>query len=113
MTESQGAFCPSAITPTEHELPPEGVYVLAHHTRDTHHDPQDKEGCRWVVVKLVRGISLSDRKALPQSSRRKHTWMPADEQGDNQRPYIWRLFGSGTFRGQEIDKWCHLPRNQS
>lgn len=97
--------------PANGELPEEGVYVLAHHTRGTWID-RDQEGCEWVVVKLKRGLSLADREALPENDPRKRYYKRWDEEGNNQASFAWDTFGADCFFGQDIDAWCHLPRGQ-
>jgi hypothetical protein len=73
---------------TKTHLPPFGRYVLCHHTRGTWRDSSDQEGVNWVVLKRV----------------------PAEVWGNNNVPYKWEEFGPDSFFGQDIDKWCEIPR---
>ncbi|QVW55826.1 hypothetical protein pEaSNUABM9_00245 [Erwinia phage pEa_SNUABM_9] len=97
--------------PGKGELPDEGTYVLAHHTRGTWVDT-DQEGCEWVVVKLVRGLSQAERDALPVNDPRKGVISFGDEWGNNTKGYAWNQFGPDSFFAEDIDAWCHIPRGE-
>ena len=91
-------------------LPNNGQYVLAHLTLDNWRDDDDPEGNRyWKVVKLVCGMSMTERDALPSDSSRKLLFTRGDQFGNNQVPYRWTTFGSSEYFGQDVDWWCELP----
>jgi len=114
------------------ELPPEGRYVLVHHTRGTWIYPEDQLGVEMQVARLVRGISIKEREqmkagTLPdpedyfleyngegrmwehKSCKRSRMFHSEDEYSNNKLPYIWQTFGN-TLYGQEIDYWMPIDR---
>ena len=111
------------------ELPPEGVYVLVHHTRGTWKDSKDQLGVEIQVAKLIRGISLKEREKMKsgllhdpddtyigfkgecKTCKRSQMFHSEDESGNNKLPYIWQPFGPNSFYGQEIDYWMPIDRN--
>ena len=113
---------------TKDQLPPEGKYVLARHNRGTWHDKSDQENVNCVVVKLVKGISLADRKKMLNGelddptiisptvsgkvwkSPRSTLYYPEDEHGNNRKPYYWSQFGPDDFFGQSITHWMEIPK---
>lgn len=116
---------------TKDRLPEEGKYVLARHNRGTWHDSSDQENVSCVVVKLVRGISETDRQRmksgeLPEhppergwclsagwkDSPRSRVYKSEDEHGNNLVPYIWQQFGTDSFFGQTITHWAEIPPMQ-
>ena len=94
---------------TKDMLPPQGIYVLVHLTKDNWISI-DMEGVYWVVAQLVEGISIKQRERMPECER-KITYVDGDEHCNNKAPYSWNTFGSSSFFGQEVDKWMHLPHN--
>lgn len=96
----------------ENKLPNDCQYVLAHFPDRPWGDrdaPNNEH--KWVVVKFVRGLSKKERESLDDSDERKKRISPADEHDNNQKPYFWKPFGPGGFRGQEASCWCELPAN--
>jgi hypothetical protein len=108
--------------PARISLPPEGVYVLVHLTKDNWFDESDQVGVKFKTAKLVKGISQRDREMMErgllpnplvlfyggESSRRSKVIRNSDESGNNLRPYTWEGFGSDSFWGQEVDYWMHI-----
>jgi len=90
-------------------LPEDNTYVVARYTGGNWSDSDDQNGVNWKVVKFVRGLSKSERDALPDSDQRKRVYSGADEGGNNFLPYQWKEFGPGSFFGQEVDYWMMLP----
>ena len=93
---------------TKNQLPEEGKYVLARHNIGTWIDRGDKENVDCVVVKLVKGISKTERKSLPDDDPRKTRYTSADEHGNNLVPYNWEMFGPDSFFGQTITHWMPI-----
>lgn len=87
-------------------LPVDRTWVLAHYNGDNW---GHAGGQYWVVAMFVRGLSITDREALPVDDSNKDVWKREDEYGNNQRPYCWNEFGSGMKFGQEVDYWMTLP----
>ncbi len=95
---------------TEDELPPEGKWVIGRHNRGTWIDREDQENVNVVVVKLVKGISLEERKVLEaKGDPRARTIRNADQHSNNKKPYYWNEFGPDSFFGQDIIEWCFIP----
>lgn len=93
---------------TKDRLPKNNTYVLARYNRGNWRDSHDQEGCQWLVVKFVRGMSIKERtEAL--MTKRALTYKPEDEFGNNRVPYCWKEFGHATIFGQDIDVWADLP----
>lgn len=113
------------------KLPEEGKYVLARHNRGTWHDSTDQDNVNCVVVKLVKGISMEERKLMEDgklpnpkeisvhydgswnkpiytSSERCKIYKGEDEHGNNQVPYNWQMFGPDSFFGQTITHWMPI-----
>lgn len=121
-------------TNTKDELPPERKYVLARHNRGTWIDEDDQLNVNCVVVKLVKGLSKTDRQLmkdgkLPSTkeygtiydngelskpmtivTERYDVYEGADEDGNNLVPYKWETFGATSFFGQEITEWTHINK---
>lgn len=111
---------------TKDKLPEEGKYVLARHNRGTWNDSTDQANVNCVVVKLVRGISIEEREKmkkgeLPQTlekgwclsegwseTERSRVYKAEDEDGNNQVPYNWQMFGPDSFFGQTITHWMPI-----
>lgn len=94
---------------TAERLPEEGKYVLAIHNRGTWHDSTDQEHVNFVIVKLIKGLSKSQREFLPDYDLRKRLYKAEDEEGNNLKPYNWTEFGPNNFFGQDITHWMPLP----
>jgi hypothetical protein len=101
------------------DLPPEGKYVLARHSRGTWRDNTDQENVNCVVVKLVKGISLEERKLMEQGAipcpkengyERWKLYMKCDEHSNNLVPYNWEMFGPDSFFGQDIVEWTPIDQ---
>lgn len=90
---------------TAKELPPEGKYVLARHTRGTWHDSTDSTNVNCVVVKLEKGISMKERASLPTGDPRARIYLSSDQAGNNEVPYSFAMFGPDHFFGQDISHW--------
>jgi len=98
----------------KHSLPKNRQYVLVYVHGQSWYDDDDTEDNRFfVVAKFVRGLSQSDRDALPESDPRKKTFCCEDQAFGNNEPYCWEPFGPGKFNGQEAMGWCHLPETKS
>lgn len=111
---------------TKDQLPAERKYVLARHNRGTWVDNDDQENVNCVVVKLVKGISLDERRKMekgeiPQTfeegwsastgwtkTERSSIYKACDEQGNNLVPYNWEAFGPDSFFGQTITHWMPI-----
>lgn len=102
---------------TKERLPEDGKYVLARHNRGTWHDRTDQENVNCVVVKLVRGISLKERKDMKdgnvpvtvyKSYERWEFYMQGDESDSNKVPYEWATFGPDSFGGESITHWTPI-----
>jgi hypothetical protein len=116
---------------TKDKLPEEGKYVLARHNRGTWNDSTDQANVNCVVVKLVRGISMNERKLMEEgnlpshkesgvhydgsfdkpiytSSERWKIYKGEDEYGNNLVPYKWEQFGPDSFFGQTITHWMPI-----
>ena len=111
---------------TKDRLPEDGKYVLARHNRGTWNDSTDQANVNCVVVKLVRGISIKEREKmkkgeLPQTlekswclsegwgeTERSRVYKAKDEEGNNQVPYNWQMFGPDSFFGQTITHWMPI-----
>jgi hypothetical protein len=96
------------IIETKEALPKNDTYVLAYFPNA----PWISEGTelhKWKVVRFIKGLSLEDRTKLPNSDKRKRTYMPEDEQNNNRVPYMWQEFGPGSYYGQAASHWCNLP----
>lgn len=96
------------------QMPPANQYVLIHVPDRPWFDSDDMYGVKWKVAKCVYGISKTEREELAKSSdywdrARSREYRPADEQGNNQRPYIFSGFGPDDYFGQDVDEWCELP----
>lgn len=82
--------------PASASLPPEGVYVLARHTRGTWEDHNDPEGVNHVVVCRRTRLGLQS---------------PSDYICPNNRTHFeWSRFGPGGFNGQEVSHWMYFSR---
>ena len=77
-------------------LPPEGVRVLARHTRGTWKDHSDPEGVNYVVV---------SRQTRPQLESLTEYVCP-----NNTTYFRWCTFGPDKFFGQDISYWMYFPR---
>lgn len=88
----------------EEELPEEGKWVIAKHSRGTWFDNSDQENVNVVIVKLRWGISEEQRERMPECER-KRIYTSSDVFGNNTKPYAWETFGPGSFFGQEITHW--------
>ena len=115
-------------TRTKDELPPEGKYVLARHNRGTWSDSTDQDNVNCVVVKLVYGLSESQREQMkagllpdPEHSlwnssgnfmcKRSEIYGFGDEgNGNNRVNYSWMQFGPDSFYGQEIYCWQEIEK---
>jgi hypothetical protein len=118
---------------TKDYLPEEGKYVFAKHNIGTWRDSTDQENVNCVVVKLVRGISMAERKLMEDgklpsekvggihfdgsfdkpihsSTDRWRVYRSEDEQGNNLTPYEWKTFGATSFFGQDISHWMPIPK---
>ena len=112
---------------TSDKLPPEGKYVLARHTRGTWHDSSDQENVNCVVVKLVKGLSETQRNQMKSGeiddpmvdcfisgrnwpSPRSSIYAPGDQYDNNMKPYHWSQFGPDSFFGQAISHWMPIPK---
>lgn len=107
---------------TADQLPPENKYVLARHNRGTWNDSDDQENVNCVVVKMVKGISESDREKmklglLPNENistrggviyKRSDVYMFGDVHGNNLVPYRFATFGPNDFFGQTIFCWQYI-----
>jgi len=116
---------------TKDKLPEEGKYVLARHNRETWIDNSDQENVNCVVVKLVKGISMNERKLMEQgkipsqkqsgvhydgtldkpiytNTERWKVFKSEDEFGNNLVPYKWNSFGVDSFFGQTITHWTPI-----
>ncbi len=97
------------------QLPEEGKYVIAKHSRGTWIDSTDQENVNTVVVKLVKGISIAEREFMKtqelskEESERVLTYRGEDEFGNNRKPYKWEQFGPDSFFGQDITHWMSIP----
>ena len=91
-------------------LPKNDTYVLAHYIGGNWSDSADQEGCEWKVVKFIRGLTQIERAALSDTDPRKREHHFGDEGYNNQTAYGWKEFGPGSFFGQDVDMWMHLPR---
>lgn len=94
---------------TKERLPQEGKYVLGRHNRGTWVDNTDQENVNCVVVKMMRGISLKERDALPDGHPRKMLYTRDDEHGNNLVPYSFHQFSLDHFFGQSITHWMPIP----
>ena len=92
---------------SEHDLPPEGKYVIAKHNRGTWYDIDDQKNVNTVVVKLVFGISEEERQKI--NGDRKYTYKREDQHGNNNVPWAWDTFGPDSFFGQNITHWMPIP----
>lgn len=90
------------------KLPNDNEYVLAYF-KDRPWLVRGTNQHKWVVVRFVKGLSVKDRDALPNSDKRKNTYTFCDEWSNNEVPYAWDALGGGQFFGQEITCWCYLP----
>jgi hypothetical protein len=90
-------------------LPKCGKYVLIHIPSQPWGDSSDQEGVFYKIAKRSSGISKAVREALPEG-KRKNTYCPGDETGNNKKPYAWHEFGPGEFFGQEVERWMEIPR---
>ena len=86
--------------PTSKVLPQEGKYVLG---RSNHGYWIPKE-VKCAVVRLVKGISMEERKRTGNKTIRV-----GDQEGNNLVPYCWEEYGPGSFFGQDITHWCPIP----
>jgi hypothetical protein len=101
------------------DLPQEGKYVLARHNLDTWMDGTDQKNVNCVVVKLVKGLSKTDRIKMKNgeipleidennSYPRYERYKFADEDGNNTVPYRWATFGPTSFFGKDIVEWAPI-----
>lgn len=92
-------------------LPENNTYVLVHRVRGNWRDSDDPQGVNWVVAKFVRGLSLEERVALPDTDMDKYLYCFEDEErhGNNSVPYAWKTFGPLQIFGQDVDYWAPLP----
>ena len=89
-------FNPEAI------LPDNNTYVLVHLNKDNWIDADDPKCLRyWRVVKFVQRKIPADLGVLPGGNESKTRW------------FHWEEFDPGTYSGQEVDMWCHLPEDAS
>lgn len=65
---------------------------------------------KWITGFIVRGITMKERKALPDSDERKSRFRFGDEHGNNTKPYKWEGEGAIDYFGQDITHWCKLPK---
>ena len=123
--------CSGVWMDAKKDLPPEGIYVLAHIAEGARpwRDSDDNGGVFFRIVKLERGISQAERSKmrsgeLPDydtygwrgsnpmvevTSKRSSLICGCDEHGNNLLPYVWEEFGPDSFFGQEIDYWMYIP----
>ena len=114
---------------SKRDLPNEGEYVFARHTRGTWHDSRDKYGdVNCVVVILVKGLSKKDRQKMIdgklkdydneptwclsdgwKTHKRSSIYKSQDEHSNNLKPYYWDHFSSDSFFGQDISHWMPIP----
>lgn len=91
------------------ENPPrDGQYVLVKLLKDNW-IADDKGDHYFKVVQFVRGLSLAEREALPDTDRAKYSFCSADVHGNNLRPYCWDTFGPSCYFGQEATHYWDLP----
>jgi len=113
------------ISVTE-KLPPDGIYVLVHLTKDNWKDSSDPKGVYHDVAKMKKGISKEEREKMKsgelsdpsdlygfpgdlRSVKRSDIYKAGDEDGNNLRPYSWHTFGPSAYSGQEVDYWMEIP----
>ena len=105
---------------TSDEIPPEGKYVLGlYRTKD------DQKNATYVVIKMVKGISMADREKMERGeiqnpidgpnwclsqgdtySLRSKVYTSDDEWGNNLVPYSFYASDAGKrFFGQTITHW--------
>lgn len=101
------------MTHTTDKLPKAGKYVLGYYEGDNWMDSTDPFGCKFVVVTMVKGLSLKKRKKLKKKGKKRaNTYKYGDQGGNNKEAYAWETFGPSTFFGQQIKWWCELPHHQ-
>lgn len=83
------------------ELPESGQYVLGLVNGRPWVSNTDNVGNRFFkVVMFIKGRKNED---ITDGIYRSE-----DEHGNNQKPYYWKEFGTGSYFGQEIDLWFDL-----
>ncbi len=95
------------------QLPPEGKYILARHSRGSWIDSRDQENVNCVVVRLEKGISSKERERLSKGNQkdieRSNEIRGCDQGGNNKVPYCFYEFGPDSFFGQDISHWMEIP----
>lgn len=96
----------------DEELPEDRTYVLVIHNLGTWIDDDDPKRVNVVVVKFVKGITLTEREQMSECTR-KRLFMACDEHGNNLKPYCWDQFGPHKFFGQQVTYWkpITMPNN--
>ena len=96
------------------EFPPEGKYIAIYTKRGGWIDSDDRSGVYWKIAKTEYGISNEERQRLAASEnfydqQRAREHRPADEEGNNEKPYRFKEFGPDAWFGQDVDIWFELP----
>lgn len=113
---------------TSEELPPEGKYVIGKYNGGNWRDGTDQKNVNTVIVKMVKGLSDSDRQKMKagnihdpeteqgwclaggsQSYKRSAVCRAEDQSGNNLVPYNFTSFGPSSFFGQYITDWMFIP----
>lgn len=62
------------------------------------------------ICTFEKGISKTEREELKLSGDERHLrYSGADEDGNNRRPYRWKVQGPGSYFGQEVTHWMPIP----
>lgn len=109
------------------ELKREWIPVTDDSLPDEDEEVQVYDGC-YRVAKIEKGISVNERERMKRGEipdpeewgwnvargyfriRRSEVYKACDEQGNNEKPYCWRVDnGHGTLFGQDVKYWMPLP----
>jgi len=64
------------------------------------------------ICTFEKGISKTEREELKLSGDERHLrYSGADEDGNNRRPYRWKVQGPGSYFGQDVTHWMPIPHS--
>ena len=70
---------------------------------------EDEYGSRHRVMRIIKGLTASQRKLKEIQQGYECSYGNADEHENNKKPYKWIDAGNCSSFGQEVTHWMPLP----